>query len=69
LFIAFLLPIDRPLSYLQSKQARGRSTSLFMLAGIYLPSGGELLFDGHVVNKVEARDRNIGIVVQSYARY
>ena len=40
-----------------------------MLAGIYLPSGGELLFDGHVVNEVEARDRNVGIVFQSYALY
>ncbi len=40
-----------------------------MLAGIYLPSGGELLFDGHVVNEVEAKDRNVGIVFQSYALY
>jgi inositol-phosphate transport system ATP-binding protein len=47
----------------------GKSTSLFMLAGIYLPSDGELLFDGHVVNEVEARDRNVGIVFQSYALY
>ena len=47
----------------------GKSTSLFMLAGIYLPSGGELLFDGDRVNEVEARDRNVGIVFQSYALY
>ncbi len=47
----------------------GKSTSLFMLAGIYMPSGGELLFDDYVVNEVEARDRNIGIVFQSYALY
>ncbi len=47
----------------------GKSTSLFMLAGIYLPTAGELLFDGHVVNEVEARDRNVGIVFQSYALY
>jgi inositol-phosphate transport system ATP-binding protein len=47
----------------------GKSTSLFMLAGIYLPSDGELLFDGHIVNEVEARDRNVGIVFQSYALY
>ena len=40
-----------------------------MLAGIYLPSGGELMFDGHVVNEVEARDRNVGIVFQAYALY
>jgi inositol-phosphate transport system ATP-binding protein len=47
----------------------GKSTSLLMLAGIYLPSGGELLFDGRVVNDVEAKDRNVGIVFQSYALY
>ena len=33
-----------------------------VLAGIYMPTSGELLFDGHVVNEVEARDRNVGIV-------
>ncbi|MDE0304329.1 MAG: ABC transporter ATP-binding protein [Albidovulum sp.] len=47
----------------------GKSTTLFMLAGIYLPSGGELLFDDARVNEVEARDRNVGIVFQSYALY
>ena len=47
----------------------GKSTTLFMLAGIYLPSGGDLLFDGARVNEVEARDRNVGIVFQSYALY
>jgi inositol-phosphate transport system ATP-binding protein len=47
----------------------GKSTSLLILAGIYLPSSGELLFDDHVVNDVEARDRNVGIVFQSYALY
>ena len=47
----------------------GKSTSLLILAGIYLPSGGDLLFDGHVVNDVEAKDRNVGIVFQSYALY
>jgi inositol-phosphate transport system ATP-binding protein len=39
----------------------GKSTSLFMLAGIYLPSGGELLFDGRVVNEVEAKDHSPGV--------
>ncbi len=47
----------------------GKSTTLFMLAGIYEPSGGEIRFDDAVVNEVEARDRNIGIVFQSYALY
>ncbi|WP_342363887.1 ABC transporter ATP-binding protein [Terrarubrum flagellatum] len=47
----------------------GKSTTLFMLAGIYTPSEGEILFDGAAVNEVEARDRNVGIVFQSYALY
>ena len=47
----------------------GKSTTLFMLAGIYLPTDGEIRFDGVRVNEVEARHRNIGIVFQSYALY
>lgn len=47
----------------------GKSTTLFMLAGVYLPSRGDILFDGARVNDVEARDRNVGIVFQSYALY
>ncbi|MCP8936897.1 ABC transporter ATP-binding protein [Alsobacter sp. SYSU M60028] len=47
----------------------GKSTTLFMLAGIYVPSDGQILFDGAEVNDVEARDRNVGIVFQSYALY
>src|SRR5215204_6097058 len=47
----------------------GKSTTLFMLAGIYEPSDGDILFDGTRVNEVEARDRNVGIVFQSYALY
>jgi inositol-phosphate transport system ATP-binding protein len=47
----------------------GKSTTLFMLAGIYAPSAGEICFDGALVNDVEARDRNVGIVFQSYALY
>ena len=47
----------------------GKSTTLFMLAGIYVPSDGEIRFDKAVVNEVEARDRNVGIVFQSYALY
>ena len=47
----------------------GKSTTLFMLAGIYAPTSGEIHFDGRLVNEVEARDRNVGIVFQSYALY
>ncbi|MEO1091485.1 MAG: ABC transporter ATP-binding protein [Pseudomonadota bacterium] len=47
----------------------GKSTTLFMLAGIYAPSEGSIRFDAAVVNDVEARHRNVGIVFQSYALY
>src|SRR3712207_6283322 len=47
----------------------GKSTTLFMLAGIYTPTEGRILFDDAPVNDVEARDRNVGIVFQSYALY
>ena len=47
----------------------GKTTTLLMLAGIYSPSDGEIAFDGARVNDVEARDRNVGIVFQSYALY
>jgi len=47
----------------------GKSTTLLMLAGIYNPTSGDITFDGARVNDVEARDRNVGIVFQSYALY
>jgi inositol-phosphate transport system ATP-binding protein len=47
----------------------GKSSLLLLLAGIYAPTGGAIAFDGAVVNDVEARDRNVGIVFQSYALY
>ena len=47
----------------------GKSTTLFMLAGVYMPTSGDILFDGARVNEVEARLRNVGIVFQSYALY
>lgn len=47
----------------------GKSTNLMMLAGIYAPTHGDILFDGVRVNEAEPRDRNVGIVFQSYALY
>lgn len=47
----------------------GKSTLLLILAGIYTPSTGEVFFDGTLINHVEARDRQVGIVFQSYALY
>ena len=47
----------------------GKTTTLLMLAGVYSPTEGDIRFDGARVNDVESRDRNVGIVFQSYALY
>lgn len=40
-----------------------------MIAGIYRPTEGVIRFDGRVVNQVAPKDRNVGMVFQSYALY
>ena len=57
-FVAFLGP-----------SGCGKTTTLLMIAGIYRPTAGYVRFDGRVVNRVQPRDRNIGMVFQSYALY
>jgi ABC-type sugar transport system ATPase subunit len=47
----------------------GKSTTMLMIAGIYKPTRGTILFDDQPVNDVEPKDRNIGMVFQSYALY
>jgi len=57
-FVAFLGP-----------SGCGKTTTLLMVAGIYKPTEGYVRFDGRVVNQVAPKDRNIGMVFQSYALY
>jgi inositol-phosphate transport system ATP-binding protein len=47
----------------------GKTTTLLMIAGIYKPTEGTIKFDGKVVNDLAPKDRNIGMVFQSYALY
>jgi len=47
----------------------GKTTTLLTLAGIYKPTSGEIYFGDYLVNDVQPRDRNIGMVFQSYALY
>ncbi|OKO81908.1 sn-glycerol-3-phosphate ABC transporter ATP-binding protein UgpC [Bradyrhizobium sp. NAS96.2] len=47
----------------------GKSTLLRMIGGLERISGGRLLIDNKVVNDVDAADRNLGMVFQSYALY
>lgn len=47
----------------------GKSTTLNCLAGLQDPTSGTILFDGQDVTKKAPKDRNIGMVFQSYALY
>ena len=47
----------------------GKSTTLLMIAGIYKPTSGYIYFDNVIVNDLPPKDRNIGMVFQSYALY
>lgn len=47
----------------------GKTTTLLMLAGIYKPNEGEIIFDDQVVNEIPPKDRNIGMCFQNYALY
>ncbi len=47
----------------------GKTTTLLMIAGIYKPTRGEIYFDKEMINDLPPKDRNIGMVFQSYALY
>ena len=47
----------------------GKTTTLLMVAGIYKPTKGKIYFDEHDVTNLPPKDRNIGMVFQSYALY
>lgn len=47
----------------------GKTTTLLMIAGIYQPTAGYIRFADRVVNHLTPRERNVGMVFQSYALY
>ncbi len=47
----------------------GKSTTLRMIAGLESISGGEILIDDKVVNRLQPKDRDIAMVFQNYALY
>ncbi|MHB8453626.1 MAG: ABC transporter ATP-binding protein [Acidiferrobacterales bacterium] len=47
----------------------GKSTLLRMIAGLEMPSSGDVLIGGKVVTQLPPRARNIAMVFQSYALY
>ena len=47
----------------------GKTTSLRLIAGLELPSEGQLLIAGRDVSREPASERNVGMVFQSYALF
>lgn len=47
----------------------GKTTTMRMIAGLEDPTGGDIFIDDNRVNEVDARDRDVAMVFQSYALY
>jgi multiple sugar transport system ATP-binding protein len=47
----------------------GKTTLLRMIAGLEIPTSGEIFIGGQIVNDLSPRDRRIAMVFQSYALY
>src|SRR6266545_3547279 len=47
----------------------GKTTTLLMIAGIYRPTSGTIVFGDRRVDHLHPKDRGIGMVFQSYALY
>lgn len=47
----------------------GKSTLLRILAGLELPTYGDILIDGKVATRLQPKDRNVAMVFQNYSLY
>jgi sulfate transport system ATP-binding protein len=60
---------DGELMALLGPSGGGKTTVLRMIAGLELPTDGDIFIRGHRVNDVPVQKRNIGFVFQSYALF
>jgi ABC-type sugar transport system ATPase subunit len=60
---------DREFLVLVGPSGCGKSTCLRMIAGLETTTGGDILIGGRRINDVAPKDRDIGMVFQSYALY
>ena len=47
----------------------GKTTTMRMIAGLEVPTEGDIVIGGEVVNDIDARDRDVAMVFQGYALY
>lgn len=60
---------DKEFLVLLGPSGCGKSTTMRMVAGLEDVSSGEIIIDGHVVNDLEPKDRDVAMVFQSYGLY
>jgi sulfate/thiosulfate transport system ATP-binding protein len=66
--VSFEAP-DGCITSLLGPSGSGKSTILRVIAGLEEPNGGEVRISGRDVTRVGARERNVGVVFQSYALF
>src|SRR5690242_18307512 len=57
---------DRELMVFLGASGCGKTATMRMIAGLEEPTAGEIQINGEVVNDVDARDRDVAMVFQSY---
>lgn len=60
---------DKEFLVLLGPSGCGKTTTMRMIAGLEDATEGEIVFDGHVVNDMDSKDRDVAMVFQSYALY
>lgn len=60
---------DKEFMVLLGPSGCGKTTTMRMIAGLEMPTGGEIEIAGQRMTDVDARDRDVAMVFQSYALY
>lgn len=60
---------DEELLVLLGPSGCGKTTTMRMIAGLEVPTEGEVRIDGELMNDIDARDRDVAMVFQGYALY
>lgn len=60
---------DGKLYVLLGPSGGGKTTTLYLIAGIYKPTSGRVYFDEKDVTDLTPAERNVGLVFQNYALY
>src|SRR6516162_10024865 len=60
---------DGELMALLGPSGGGKTTVLRMIAGLEIPTGGDIFIRGRRVNDLSVQQRNIGFVFQNYALF